>query len=348
MPVLTLAELQAHLGGQLKGDATVSIRGAASLEKAGPNQIGFLVSAKYLDQARTSRAGALIVPENLEGVLPQPSLLVANPHAAFARATALLHPEPELPIGIDPSAVVAKDAEIDPGARIGPGAVIGSDTRIGPRSVVHASCVIGPGVSLGEDCLLHPRVTVQHGCVVGNRVILHPGCVIGGDGFGLAWEKDAAGGHWSKVPQVGRVILEDDVEVGANTTIDRGALDDTVIEQGAKLDNLIQIAHNCRVGRHTAIAACVGIAGSTKIGAFCQIGGAAMIIGHLEICDRVTVSAGTFVAKDIREPGTYTSVQPQMRHEDWLKNVAHLRHLDKLATRVKALEKLLKKDEHND
>jgi UDP-3-O-[3-hydroxymyristoyl] glucosamine N-acyltransferase len=147
------------------------------------------------------------------------------------------------------------------------------------------------------------------------------------------------------VPQVGRTILEDDVEIGANTTIDRGALDDTVIEQGAKLDNLIQIAHNCRVGRHTAIAACAGIAGSTRIGAFCQIGGAAMIIGHLDICDRVTVSAGTFVAKDIREPGTYTSVQPLMRHEDWLKNAAHLRHLDKLAARVKALEKLLKKDE---
>jgi UDP-3-O-[3-hydroxymyristoyl] glucosamine N-acyltransferase len=169
--------------------------------------------------------------------------------------------------------------------------------------------------------------------------------VIGGDGFGLAWERDEAAGHWSKVPQVGRAVLEDDVEVGANTTIDRGALDDTVIETGAKLDNLIQIAHNCRIGRHTAIAACAGIAGSTRIGAYCQIGGAAMIIGHLEICDRVTVSAGTFVAKDIREPGTYTSVQPLMRHEDWLRNAAHLRHLDRLATRVKALEKLLKKEE---
>lgn len=345
MPVLTLAELQAHLGGSIKGDATVLLRGAASLEQAGPDQIGFLVSAKYLSQARASRAGALIVPETLEDILPQPRLLVGNPHAAFARAAALLHPEPEPPPGIDSSAVVAEDAEIDRGARIGPGVVIGADARIGARSIVHAGCVIGPGARIGADCLLHPRVTVQHGCVIGDRVILHPGCVIGGDGFGLAWEKDSEGGHWSKVPQVGRAILEDDVEVGANTTIDRGALDDTVIERGAKLDNLIQIAHNCRVGRHTAIAACVGIAGSTRIGAFCQIGGAAMIIGHLEICDRVTVSAGTFVAKDIREPGTYTSVQPQMRHADWLKNVAHLRHLDKLAERVKTLEKLLKKDE---
>jgi UDP-3-O-[3-hydroxymyristoyl] glucosamine N-acyltransferase len=345
MPVLTLADLRARLGGALRGDASVQLRGVASLNQAGFDQIGFLVNAKYIAQARASRAGALIIPESLEDALPQPCLLVPNPHAVFARAAALLHPEPALPPGIHPGAVVAGDAEVDPEARIGPGVVVGPGARIGPRSAIHAACVIGPGARIGADCLLHPRVTVQHGCVVGDRVILHPGCVIGGDGFGLAWEMDPEGGHWSKVPQVGRAILEDDVEVGANTTIDRGALDDTVIERGAKLDNLIQIAHNCRVGRHTAIAACAGIAGSTRIGAYCQIGGAAMIIGHLEICDRVTVSAGTFVAKDIKEPGTHTSVQPLMRHEDWLKNAAHLRHLDKLAARVKALEKLLKKDE---
>jgi UDP-3-O-[3-hydroxymyristoyl] glucosamine N-acyltransferase len=345
MPVLTLAVLQARLGGILRGDASIPLRGAASLDQAGADQIGFLVSAKYLAQARASRAGALIVPESLEDALPQPCLAVPNPHATFARAAALFHPEPELPPGIDPRAIVADDAEIGHEVRIAPGVVVGAGASIGARSVIHAACVIGQGARIGEDCLLHPRVTVQHGCVIGNRVILHPGCVIGADGFGLAWEKDSAGGHWSKVPQVGRAILEDDVEVGANTSIDRGALNDTVIEQGAKLDNLIQIAHNCRVGRHTAIAACAGIAGSTRIGAFCQIGGAAMIIGHLEICDRVTVSAGTFVAKDIKEPGTYTSVQPLMRHEDWLRNAAHLRHLDKLAARVKALEKLLKKDE---
>lgn len=345
MPVLTLADLQARLGGTVRGNANVALKSVASLAGAGPDQIGFLVNARFLDQARASRAGALIVPESLAETLPQPCLLVGNPHAVFARATALLHPDPELAVGVDPGATVSEDAEIDFGARIGPGVVIGAGARIGARSVVHAGSVIGPGARVGADCLIHPRVTVQHGCVVGDRVILHPGCVIGADGFGLAWEKDAEGGHWSKVPQVGRTILEDDVEVGANTTIDRGALDDTVIERGAKLDNLIQIAHNCRVGRHTAIAACVGIAGSTNIGAWCQIGGAAMIIGHLDICDRVTISAGTFVAKDIKEPGTYTSVQPLMRHEAWLKNAAHLRHLDKLAARVKALENLLNKED---
>jgi UDP-3-O-[3-hydroxymyristoyl] glucosamine N-acyltransferase len=345
MPVLTLADLQARLGGEIRGDAGVAVRGVASLENAGADQIGFLVGTKYLAQARASQAGALIIPTTLTEALPQSCLAVSNPHAAFARAVAMLYPEPQPDPGIHPGAVVAADALLGADVRVGPGAVIGAGARVGDRSVIHAHAVIGPGASIGADCLLHSRAIVQHGCVLGERVILHPGCVIGGDGFGLAWEKDADGGYWSKVPQVGRVILEDDVEVGANTTVDRGALDDTVIERGAKLDNLIQIAHNCRVGHHTAIAACVGIAGSTKIGAWCQIGGAAMIIGHLSICDRVTISAGTFVAKDIREPGTYTSVQPLMRHEDWLRNAAHLRHLDKLAARIKALENLLKKEE---
>ena len=344
MPVLTLAELQARLGGTVRGDAGIALAGVASLETAGPDGLGFIVHGKYLPQARASKAGALIVPDGIED-LGRPCLAVPNPHATFARAAALLHPEPALPSGIHASAVVDGTAKVDTEALIGPGVVIGPGAQVGPRSVIHPGCVVGAGAVIGADCLLHPRVTVQHGCVIGDRVILHPGCVIGGDGFGLAWEKDPEGGHWSKVPQVGRAILEDDVEVGANTTIDRGALDDTVIERGAKLDNLIQIAHNCRVGRHTAIAACVGIAGSTRIGAYCQIGGAAMIIGHLDICDRVTVSAGTFVAKDIREPGTYTSVQPLMRHEDWLKNAAHLRHLDKLSARIRALENLLKKEE---
>ena len=345
MPALTLAELQAHLGGTLHGDGSVLIRGAAALEQAGPDQLGFVLHEKFLDKARASRAGALIVPDSLTAELPQPCLAVANPHASFARALDLLHPSPGLPVGVHPSAVVAADAEIDPGACIGPGVVIGAGARIGARSVIHAACVIGPGAQIGEDCLLHPRVTLQHGCVVGHRAILHPGCVIGADGFGLAWEKNAEGGHWVKVPQIGRVVLGDDVEIGANTCIDRGALEDTVIEDGVKLDNLIHIAHNCRVGRHTAMAACVGIAGSTSIGAYCQISGAAMISGHLHIADRVTVSAGSLVAKHLRSAGVYTSVMPLMNHEDWLRNAAHLRQLDKLSARVKALENLLKKEE---
>ncbi len=336
MPSLTLAELQARLGGSIRGDGGVILHGAASLEHAKAGQLGFLLGRKFLEQARASAASALIIPQTLDAPLPQACLAVANPHATFARALALLHPEPAPPAGIHPGASVAADCVIDASASIGPGCVIASGAHVGARSVLGPHCVLGAGARLGDDCFLHTRVTIQHECVVGHRAVLHPGCVIGSDGFGLAWED-----HWIKVPQVGRVILGDDVEVGANTTIDRGALDDTVIEDGVKLDNQIHIAHNCHIGRHTAIAGCAGIAGSTRIGAYCQIGGAAMIIGHLEIGDRVTVSAGTFVAKDIREAGVYTSVQPLMPHADWLRNAAHLRHLDTLAKRIKQLEKQL-------
>ena len=340
MPALTLAELQARLGGRIQGDGNRRISGVASLEHASEEQLGFLVSGKFLAQAAASRAGALIVPERIELQLSQDCLAVANPHVAFARAAALLHPEPALAMGIHPGAFVAEDAVIGLDVRIDAGAVVGAGAQVGARTRVGAQCVIGPDARIGEDCLLHARSTVQHGCVLGDRVILHPGCVIGADGFGLAWEDD----HWLKVPQVGRVLIGDDVEVGANTTIDRGALDDTVIEDGVKLDNLIQIAHNCRIGRHTAIAGCAGIAGSARIGAYCQIGGAAMIVGHLEICDRVVVSGGSLVAKDIREPGIYTSVQPLLPHREWLRNAVHLRHLDAMSQRIRKLESLVKKE----
>ncbi|OYY95964.1 MAG: UDP-3-O-(3-hydroxymyristoyl)glucosamine N-acyltransferase [Hydrogenophilales bacterium 28-61-23] len=344
MPDLSLAELQAHLGGTIRGNPDTRVDGVASLQHAKPHQLGFFLSPKYLAQARASQAGALIVPDKLDGELPQPCLLVANAHASFARAISLLQPDPVIEPGIHPSAVLADDVIVGAEARIGAGAVIGSGAIIGARCQIGPHCVIGPGVRLGEDCLLHPRVTIQHGCILGNRIILHPGVVIGADGFGLAWDAEPKDGAWLKVPQVGRVIIEDDVEVGANTCIDRGALDDTVIETGVKLDNQIQIAHNCRIGRHTAIAACAGIAGSASVGAYCQIGGAALILGHTDICDRVIVSAATFVSKDIREAGTYTSVLPLMKHEDWKHNAAHLRRLDTLVQRIKLLEERLKEN----
>jgi UDP-3-O-[3-hydroxymyristoyl] glucosamine N-acyltransferase len=348
---LTLAELQTRLGGSLRGDGSVRLSGAASLASAGPGQLGFIASLKHLDAARASRAGALIVPESLDTDLGRPCLAVANPHAEFARALGLLHPEPGPAPGIHPRAVVADDAVIGAGARIAAGAVIEAGAVIGANACIGPNCVIGAGASIGADSTLHANVSVQHGCVIGARCLLHPGCVIGSDGFGLAFEKDAAGGHWTKVPQIGRVVIGDDVEIGANTCIDRGALDDTVIEDGVKLDNQIHIAHNCRIGRHTAMAACVGMAGSTSIGAYCQISGAAMISGHLQIGDQVIISGGTVVAKDLRNPGVYTSVMPLMPYADWLKNAAHIRHLDKLAQRVKALEKTHNdstKDSHKD
>lgn len=336
MTVFSSALLQSYLGGVLRGDSGRNITGAASLENARSDQVSFIVSHQFLQQASQSGAGLLIATQAVADQLDRDCLVVTNPHAVFAQALALLHPAPRPAPGIHPSAVVAADAQIGTDVSIGAAAVVESGAHIGAGTVLGAQCHVGAHARIGEACLLHPRASVLHACELGRRVILHTGCVIGADGFGLAWEGD----HWSKVPQVGRVMLGDDVEVGANTTIDRGALDDTVIEEGVKLDNQIQIAHNCRIGRHTAIAACVGIAGSTRIGAYCQIGGAAMIIGHLEICDRVTVSAGTFVAKDIRSPGIYTSVQPLMAHEDWKRNAAHLRHLDALSKRVRALERL--------
>ena len=333
----TLAELGACLGGAPVADTGQRYTGVASLEHASPDQISFVTGDKHLAAALRSRAGALLVSANLGPRLDRPHLVVANPHAAFARALGLFHPATKPSPGIHPTASIAGSARIAPDACIGPHAVIAEDAEIGARSQIGAGCTIGAHSRIGADCLLHPNVSLYAGCRLGDRVILHSGCVIGSDGFGLAWED----GHWLKVPQVGSVVLEDDVEIGANTTVDRGALDDTVIETGAKLDNQIQIAHNVRIGAHTAIAACVGIAGSTRIGAYCQIGGAAMIIGHLEIADRVTVSAGTFVGKSIREAGTYTSVQPLMAHADWKRNAAHLRHLDNLHERIRQLEKTL-------
>ncbi len=341
MTALTLAALQAQLGGRILGDPGRVVSGAASLENARPEQLSFVVSRKFLDQARASAAGVLLVPEDLADDLEVDRLVLANPHAGFARALDLLHPAPLPNPGIHPAAVVSPLARIGQDVRVGPCAVVEAGAVIGRGSILGAHSYVGPDVHMGEDCLLHPRSTVLHGCHLGNRVVLHPGCVIGGDGFGLAWEGD----HWLKVPQVGRVILGDDVEVGANTTVDRGALDDTVLEDGVKIDNLVQIAHNCHIGRQTAIAGCAGIAGSTKIGARCQLAGAAMISGHLRICDGVTVSGGSLVAKDILTPGVYTSVMPLMPYPDWRRNAAHLRHLDSLAKRVKALEKQLQSKE---
>jgi UDP-3-O-[3-hydroxymyristoyl] glucosamine N-acyltransferase len=230
---------------------------------------------------------------------------------------------------IDATARVAHTAAIGAGVVIGPGCEVGEGTSIEP------GCVLGAGVSIGRQCRLYANVTVYHDCAIGSRVILHSGVVIGADGFGLAWES----GRWNKIPQIGRVLIADDVEIGANTTVDRGALDDTVIEEGAKLDNQIQIGHNCRIGAHTAIAGCVGIAGSTHIGRYCRIGGSAMIGGHLEIVDGVEISGGTSVAKSILKPGTYTSLFPVSLHRDWLKNASHLRHLDEVVMRMRRLER---------
>ncbi len=335
---IRLDELQQALGGERVGDPALRLAGVASLRRAGPADLSFVISERHIDAARASQAGALIVPPALATALGvRPLLKLANPHAAFARAAALLHPEPAIPPGIHPDARIGAGCEIAADVSLAAGVVVGEGCHIGPGCRIGPGCVLGAGVRLGAHCRLHANVTVYADCIIGDRAILHAGSVIGADGFGLAWE----GEGWVKVPQLGRVVIGNDVEIGANTTIDRGALDDTVIEDGVKIDNLVQIAHNCVIGAHTAIAGCAGIAGSTRIGRHCLIGGAAMILGHIEIGDRVTVSGASFIGKSIREPGTYTSTQPQMPHADWLRNAAQLRHLAEMRDRIRALEKKL-------
>lgn len=333
---LRLDEIAARLGGRIEGDASVLVSRVASLSSAGPGEIAFLTDAKYLRQLETTRASALILPEKFAASSALPRIVHPNVYAYYARVTALLSPPTARPAGVHPSAVV--HSAVPETARVGENVVIGKAVTLGPNVTLYPGCVIGDGVSIGEDSVLYPNVVVYHDCVIGRRAVVQAGAVIGGDGFGFA--KD--GERWIKITQTGRVRIGDDVEIGANTTIDRGALDDTVIGDGVKLDNHIQIAHNVIVGEHTAIAGCAGIAGSTKIGRRCTIGGAGMIVGHIELADDVHVSAGTLVSKSLRQPGQYTSVFPMEPHEEWLRSAARIKRLAKLAERVEELEKKLK------
>ena len=317
---LTLGEIASRLGGRVEGDARILIRQVGSLEHAAPDEISFLAQAKHREKLAATRAGAVILAPEAEALTQRPRIVCENPYAYFARVSQLFNALVSQPPGVHPSAAVAPSA------------------RLGMRVSIGAGCVVGEGASIGDDTCLYPRVVVYAGCSIGARCIVHSGAVIGADGFGLAPD----GGRWLKIPQIGAVRIGDDVEVGANTTIDRGALQDTVIEDGVKLDNQIQIGHNCRIGAHTAIAGCVGIAGSADIGRHCTIGGAAMIVGHLTIADHVNVSGGTFVSRSLLKPGTYTGVYPFDENSRWARNTAVVRHLAELAKRLRALERAQK------
>ena len=336
-PVVTLDELARRCGGEVAGNGGVRLTGINTLEHAGDGEVSFLSSSKYRKLLQTTRAAAVIVAPADRDEITIPRLVVANPYLCFARVTAFFHP-PERPLpGIHPSAVVEPGARVASSASIGPFAFVAAGADVGERCILGSHVSIGGDVSLGEETRLYPSVVIYPGCRIGKRVILHAGVVVGADGFGLA--QDA--GRWVKIPQVGRVIIGDDVEVGANTTIDRGALDDTVLDEGVKLDNQIQVGHNVKIGAHTAIAGCVGIAGSAKIGSHCTIGGSAGILGHLTICDNAHISAFTLITKSISQPGQYTSQLPVMTHEEWLKSASHLKHLDRLADKIKALQRSL-------
>lgn len=335
---IELCGIVQRFGGELVGDGKTEIRQVATLESAGPGAISFLVQARYLPQLKATQAAAVIVGLDFRGETELPRIVSTNPYAYFAKVSELLNPPAPVRRGKHRSAVVERTAQVAKSASIGACSVIGRGARIGDNVVIGPGCNIGAGVKIGDYTRLHPNVTVCHDCVVGERCIIHPGAVIGADGFGLA--PDA--GAWRKIPQIGRVIIGDDVEIGANTTIDRGAIDDTVIEDGVKLDNLIQIAHNVRIGAHTAIAACVGIAGSARIGRNCAIGGSSNILGHISIADNVRISACTFVTKSLREAGTYSGVYPFSNHKEWLRNAVHLRDLDGLVRRIRDIEATLK------
>jgi UDP-3-O-[3-hydroxymyristoyl] glucosamine N-acyltransferase len=313
---LSLADIQAKLGGQLVGDGSVQIEAIAPLAEATAGQISFLSQRKYAPLLATTQATALILPLEAAGHFPRPHVLTENPYLYFARVSQLLNP-----VTI-------------PDPRIHPTAVISPTAKIGRNAVIHAGVVIGDEVTIGDDALIYPNVTIYRDCHIGDRVVIHAGVVIGADGFGNAKDGDV----WIKIPQIGRVIMGDDVEVGANTCIDRGALDDTVIGNGVKIDDQIMIGHNCRIGNNTAIAACAGIAGSTIIGERCLVGGAAMFSGHIEITDDVQISGGSAIIKNIKKPGQYTGVFPSVPHADWLHIAANLRQLDGLSKKIQLLE----------
>jgi UDP-3-O-[3-hydroxymyristoyl] glucosamine N-acyltransferase len=321
--MLTLGSIVAALGGELEGDPAFAIQRLAPLETAQPDALSFLSNPRYRQQLATTQAGCVIVAPALrdEARARGACIVTPDPYLYFARLTQLWKQgRPTRPApAIHPSAVVDPDAVVDPSATIG------------------ALCVVERGARIGAGTALKARVTIGEGCVLGQRCIVHPGAVIGADGFGFAPNQ----GAWEKIEQLGAVRIGDDVEIGANTCIDRGALDDTVVEDGVKLDNLVQVGHNCRIGRNTAVAGCVGIAGSATIGANCTIGGAAMILGHLTLADGVNISAGTFVARSILKPGLYTGIFPIDDNASWEKNAATLRQLYQLRERIKALEKKL-------
>lgn len=335
---LSLADIAARLGGDVLGDSEIRVSQVATLASAESGQISFLTNPKYRRQLAETRASAVIVPPGAADATELPRIVAANAYAYYARVASLLNPPLRPPVGVHSLADCrsAVPASVSIGAQVS----VGQGVSIGENVVIHPGCVIGDGVTLGADTVLYPNVTVYAGCQLGQRVIVHSGTVIGADGFGFAPD----GGRWLKIPQIGRVIIGDDVEIGANTSIDRGALDDTIIGNGCKLDNQIQIGHNCVIGEHSVIAGCVGIAGSTRLGKGCMLGGAAMILGHLEIADGTIISPGSMVMKSITKAGKYTALFPLEEHGNWLRNAAHVRQLASLAERVRELEKKLEQN----
>lgn len=331
---MRLRELAARLGVAFDGDGDRELDAVATLATAGPRQLSFFVNRRYRRQLATTAAGAVVLAPEDRALFPGAAIVAENAYLVFARAAALLHPASLLPRGVHPSAMVHELAHLGADVRIEAGAIIEAGAWLGDRVDVGAGSYVGEGVHLGDDTRLAPRVTLLAGTRVGARCQIHSGAVLGADGFGLANDH----GVWVKVPQLGRVVVGDDVEIGANTTIDRGALDDTVIGDGVKLDNLVQVAHGVRIGDHTAVAACVGISGSTVIGRHCMIAGGVGFVGHLTICDGVTVTGMSMVTRSITKPGVYSGI-PAEESRRWRRNISRFHQLDELARRLARVER---------
>jgi UDP-3-O-[3-hydroxymyristoyl] glucosamine N-acyltransferase len=329
------AQLAERFGLALQGDGGVRVAGVSTLARAGAGQLSFLANPRYRAQLEDSQAGIVVMRAADAAGHAGTALLADDPYSAFARIAALFDVREAPTPGVHPSAVVDPTADVDAAAQVGPFACIGARSRVAAGAVIGAGCVVGEDCSVGAGTELGAHVTLVRRVRLGQRVLIHPGAVLGADGFGLAMEA----GRWLKVPQLGGVVIGDDCEIGANTTIDRGAIDDTVLEEDVRLDNQIQIGHNVHIGAHTAMAGCSAVAGSARIGRYCLIGGAAGVLGHLELCDRVVVTAMTLVTHSIREPGEYSSGTPVMDNRSWRRSAARFKQLDALARRVLAVDK---------
>jgi len=331
----TLAELTQGLDATIKGDANCRITGISPIQEAKSGHLTFLTNSSYRKYLANTEASAVVLTERDAETCSINAIITSNPHFIYAKIADYFYKKPIISHGIHASAIVGKDSDIHPTATIAAQCVIGNNVHIAENVVIGAGSIIGDDVTIESNTTLDARVTIYHDCVIGKNVRIASGVVIGSDGFGFANHQ----GYWHKVPQLGRVVIGHDVDIGANTTIDRGAVGDTIIEQGVKLDNLIQIGHNVQIGAHTIIAGCVGIAGSTTIGKHCMIGGACCITGHISICDKVIITGMTGVNKSITEPGMYSAgVQGIVTYQEYLKNNARFHRLEHLMQRVKILE----------
>ena len=334
----SVTELAAQVQVELVGDTDIEITHVADLRSAGIGGLSFAVSGQYKQQLEATNATAVIVPPDLLSSCKTVALVSKNPHLCFAQIAQILYPSEPIQAGVHPTAVVSEQCTLAANVSIGPNVVIDAKCSIGEGGFIGPGTVITAPCSIGENVRMLANVSIVGPAEIGDRVFVHPGVVIGSDGFGLANNQ----GVWEKIPQIGRVIIGDDVDIGANTTIDRGALQDTVIEKGVKLDNQIQVAHNVKIGAHTAIAGCTGIAGSAIIGKFCGIGGGAGIQGHIEITDGVQVTGMTKISQSIDKPGIYTSGTAAQDNKQWLRNALRFKELDDLAKRLSKLEKINK------